>query len=190
MLAAVKQDGNALKHASLALQADKQVVLAAVAQDCDALQHASEALKADREVVLAAVAQNGDLLQHASTVQEPERHPDWPDPDETCFYHCTDGGNELYEFGWLHPPSPGDHHKLMRVSRYNQDGSTERHLMPQSPHQTAQTNVAVWFTCESEQFAIAHYANAHLRGSLNAGRDWCKCKDPLTEENIVHIRMR
>jgi hypothetical protein len=72
-----------------------------------------------------------DLLRHASTVQQPGRHPDWPDPDETCFYHCTDGGNELYEFEWLAPPSPGDHHTTMRYSRYNQDGSTERHLMPQ-----------------------------------------------------------
>jgi hypothetical protein len=44
----------------------------------------------------------------------------------------------------------------------------------------------VWFTCESEQFAITHYANMHLRGSSRKQRDWCKCKDPITKENIVH----
>ena len=41
-------------------------IMAAVAQNGDALRHASNELKADREVVLAAVRQNPDALQHAS----------------------------------------------------------------------------------------------------------------------------
>ena len=40
-------------------------MLAAVAQDGSALRHASAELKADREVVQAAVAQNGWALEHA-----------------------------------------------------------------------------------------------------------------------------
>eukprot|EP01045_Picozoa_sp_COSAG04_P026657 COSAG04_NODE_3744_length_2564_cov_1.880325_2_plen_634_part_01 len=82
VLAAVAQNGSALKHASEALKADKEFVLAAVAQHRSALQHASEALKADKEFMLAAVAAyepyevcptggesiswGGGMLEHAS----------------------------------------------------------------------------------------------------------------------------
>jgi hypothetical protein len=48
------------------VHAARDEVLAAVAQDGYALRSASAELRADREVVLAAVAQNGDALQHAS----------------------------------------------------------------------------------------------------------------------------
>ena len=65
-LAAVTQNGDALKHASVALQNDKHVVLAAVAQCGRALQYASVELQNDKEVVLAAVVQHGLALQYAS----------------------------------------------------------------------------------------------------------------------------
>ena len=55
VLAAVQQNGSALRHASEPLRADREVVLAAVQQNGQALRHASEPLRADREVVLAAV---------------------------------------------------------------------------------------------------------------------------------------
>ena len=59
VLAAVRQDGDALKYASKELQKDKEVVLAAVWQHCRALNYASEELKSDKDVLLAAVRQNG-----------------------------------------------------------------------------------------------------------------------------------
>ena len=63
VLAAVRQDGMALRHASQNLQNDPDVVLAAVQQDGMALQHASRELQHnDRDLVLAAVQQNGDVL--------------------------------------------------------------------------------------------------------------------------------
>ena len=58
VLAAVKQSGWALEHASDELKADRDLVLAAVEQDGKALEYASDELKADREVVLAARKQN------------------------------------------------------------------------------------------------------------------------------------
>ena len=42
------------------------MVLAAVQQNGRALKYASEELQADREVVLAAVQQNGEALTYAS----------------------------------------------------------------------------------------------------------------------------
>jgi hypothetical protein len=66
VLAAVRQDGQALKHASEVLKADKEVVMAAVQQQGQALAHATEALKADKEVVMAAVQQQGQALVHAT----------------------------------------------------------------------------------------------------------------------------
>jgi len=48
-----------------ALRADREVVLAAVRQNGMALRFASAALQADREVVLAAVEQDGSALRHA-----------------------------------------------------------------------------------------------------------------------------
>ena len=59
VLAAVWQDGMALRYASEELQADREIVLAAVQQDGRALCFASEELQADHEIVLAAVRQDG-----------------------------------------------------------------------------------------------------------------------------------
>lgn len=64
-LEAIKQDGRTLKFADASLQNDKDVVFAAVKNDSSALYHASTRLKSDREVVLAAVSFSGYALQHA-----------------------------------------------------------------------------------------------------------------------------
>ena len=45
---------------------ERKNVLAAVAQNGMALKHASKKLRADKEVVLAAVAKKGNALQFAS----------------------------------------------------------------------------------------------------------------------------
>ena len=68
VLAAVKEDGWALGHASVALQNDKEVVLTAVQNDGYALEYASNALRNDKEVVLAAVQNDtdGEALRFAS----------------------------------------------------------------------------------------------------------------------------
>ena len=66
VLTAVKRNGWALDYASVELQADRDVVLAAVKQDGRALEYASVELQADREVVLAAVQQDGYALNYAS----------------------------------------------------------------------------------------------------------------------------
>ena len=58
-LAAVTQDGMALKHFSHAFRSDKEVVLAAVTQNSDALEFATAELRNDKEVVLKAVARHG-----------------------------------------------------------------------------------------------------------------------------------
>jgi len=55
VLAAVEQDGGALRYASEEIKANKKVVLGAVSQCCWALEYASEELRDDEEVVLAAV---------------------------------------------------------------------------------------------------------------------------------------
>ena len=66
MLAAVKQNGWVLRHASAELRADRELVLAAVGQQGAVLEFASPELRADRDVVLAAVGQNGRALEFAS----------------------------------------------------------------------------------------------------------------------------
>ena len=66
VLAAVRQDGWALEHASEELRADRDVVLAAVQQEGDALEYASDELAADRDVVLAAVQHYGRAIRYAS----------------------------------------------------------------------------------------------------------------------------
>ena len=66
VLAAVWQDGMALRYASEELQADREIVLAAVQQDGRALCFASEELQADHEIVLAAVRQDGRAPDYAS----------------------------------------------------------------------------------------------------------------------------
>eukprot|EP00971_Amphidinium_carterae_P256974 5101624-Amphidinium_carterae.1 len=55
VLAAVQENGVALKFAAEECKADRAIVLAAVRQNGLALQHAAEECKADREIVLAAV---------------------------------------------------------------------------------------------------------------------------------------
>ena len=65
-MAAVKNDGNALGHASDELKADKEWIIAAVKNDGYALDYASDELKADKEVVMAAVKNDGYALNYAS----------------------------------------------------------------------------------------------------------------------------
>ena len=65
-IAAVKNDGDALQHASDELKADKEVVMVAVKNSGDALYYASDELKADKEVVMMAVKNSGDALYYAS----------------------------------------------------------------------------------------------------------------------------
>ena len=66
VLAAVTQNGRALRYASEPLKGDHEIVLAAVTQKGWALRYASEPLKDDREIVLAAVTQEGSALYYAS----------------------------------------------------------------------------------------------------------------------------
>ena len=54
ILAAVKENGFALKGVDKPLKKDKEIVLAAVRQRGDALQYADKSLQKDREIVLAA----------------------------------------------------------------------------------------------------------------------------------------
>ena len=56
-------------------QYTREEVLAAVRQDGMALKHFSHAFRSDREVVLAAVTQNGDSLEHASPALCGDRMP-------------------------------------------------------------------------------------------------------------------
>jgi len=58
VLAAVKEDGNALEYADESLKKDKEIVMAAVKQDGWALEYADESLKKDKEIVMAAVTQD------------------------------------------------------------------------------------------------------------------------------------
>ena len=66
VMAAVKQEEWALKYASEDLKGDKEFMMAAVTQEGVALEYASEELQGDKEVVLAAVTQNGVALEYAS----------------------------------------------------------------------------------------------------------------------------
>ena len=65
VLAAVKQNGHALKFASPSMKKNEEVVLAAVQQNGLALQHALLSMKNNEKVVLAAVEQNGHALKFA-----------------------------------------------------------------------------------------------------------------------------
>ena len=65
-MAAVQQDGWALKHASAALKSDKEVVMVAVQQNGNALQHASEALQNNKPFVRQLLA-NLTKATHAKT---------------------------------------------------------------------------------------------------------------------------
>ena len=66
VLAAVAQNGMALRDAAPELRRDREVVLAAVARNGRALQCAAAELQRDREVVMAAVAQDGRALWFAA----------------------------------------------------------------------------------------------------------------------------
>ena len=64
MLAAIKNDGSAIKYADKKLTADKKVILAAVKNYSDALEFADKKLKADKEVVLAAIKIEGRNIRY------------------------------------------------------------------------------------------------------------------------------
>ena len=63
---ALKQSGLALQYACDEFKNDKEVVMFAVKNNSDALEHASDELKNDTEIVTIAVAKNWDMLQFAS----------------------------------------------------------------------------------------------------------------------------
>lgn len=71
--AAVHQNGNALRWADGKLTADPHVVTTAVHQNGNAFQFAHKDLKADREVALAAVHQNKDAFLWASLDLQADR---------------------------------------------------------------------------------------------------------------------
>ena len=67
VLAAVKQDGYALQHASFALRSDKKVCLAAVrCKNTYALPYCTYDMQDDEQVVCASMAHCPDTLDHAS----------------------------------------------------------------------------------------------------------------------------
>ena len=74
VMMAVRQDGNALRHASRKLKNDREIVLAAVQQNGMALEYASQKLKDDKEIVLAAVRQNWEAFEWATRrmAEDPE----------------------------------------------------------------------------------------------------------------------
>lgn len=65
VLAAVKQNGMALRHADPDLRGDFDIAFAAVQQDGNALQYVGRNLKANRDIVLAAIQRSGCVLQFA-----------------------------------------------------------------------------------------------------------------------------
>ena len=73
VLAAVLQNGEALRYADEPLKADRGIVLVAVQQNGWALQYVAEPLKADRGIVLAAVLQNGEALEYAAEPLKADR---------------------------------------------------------------------------------------------------------------------
>tara|TARA_B110001450_G_scaffold161313_1_gene150349 strand:+ start:3869 stop:5998 length:2130 start_codon:yes stop_codon:yes gene_type:complete len=73
VLAAVIEDGNALRYAADELKADPEIVLAAVQQNGYALRYAAEALRADPEIVTDAVTQNGGALLYADEKLKADR---------------------------------------------------------------------------------------------------------------------
>ena len=66
VLAAVKEDGNALEYADESLKKNKEIVMAAVKQDGRTLDYADESLKKNKDIVMAAVKQGGwETLDYA-----------------------------------------------------------------------------------------------------------------------------
>jgi len=66
VMAAVMQDGHALRHFSADMQGNVSIVLAAVQVNGLALQYASRELQGSGAIVLAAVQQNGLAIRYAS----------------------------------------------------------------------------------------------------------------------------
>eukprot|EP00971_Amphidinium_carterae_P143327 2839631-Amphidinium_carterae.1 len=73
VLAAVQQKGCVLEDVAEECKADGAVVLAAVQQDGYALKYAAEECKRDREIVLAAVQNKGCALYHAAEACKADR---------------------------------------------------------------------------------------------------------------------
>jgi hypothetical protein len=74
VMAAVSQNGLALRYASARLRDERAIVMAAVKQIGLALYHASVALRGDRAIVMAAVSQFSGSLMYASTELQNELH--------------------------------------------------------------------------------------------------------------------
>ena len=66
VLAAVNQCGRALRHAPAGIRGEQDILLAAVRREGHALQLAAAAMRADRTVVLAAVGETGSALRLAA----------------------------------------------------------------------------------------------------------------------------
>jgi len=66
VMAAVKENGDALKYADISLKNDRDIVRIAVEQNAPALRYASENLRDDREIVFAAVKKSSHVIQFAS----------------------------------------------------------------------------------------------------------------------------
>lgn len=73
VLAAVREYGGALEHASINLKMDREIVMAAVSRGGDSLEYASAGLAADRDIVLAAVGNFGSALEFASVEMRRDR---------------------------------------------------------------------------------------------------------------------
>ena len=73
VLAAVKEDGEALKEASDEHKSDREIVLAATQSCFWALKFASNELNADREFILEVVNSNGAALSNASNEMKADR---------------------------------------------------------------------------------------------------------------------
>ena len=72
-MAAVCQNGLALRWASNRLREDRRIVIAAVQNDSAALDEAMPDLAGDKEVVMAAVGNCGRALQYASDELQSDR---------------------------------------------------------------------------------------------------------------------
>lgn len=72
-LLAVRENGIALQFTAPELRADRDLVLAAVRSNGSALQFSAEALHGDRDVVMAAVQENGEALRFAKEVVRRDR---------------------------------------------------------------------------------------------------------------------
>lgn len=71
--AAVSQHGGALKYASAALQSERDIVMSAVCRHGRSLEYAALCLRGDAELVLQAVRQNGLALLYAAAALRGER---------------------------------------------------------------------------------------------------------------------